>query len=347
MQTGTLAYSSARERVIWHVVFWAAVVAYHALILGAYSGSYSRELTWELVALPPKMAITYLTLYVLLPRFFLRRRFVRFAAWVTAGVLVAALFQRLIEWGVVREFSNPYERADVFLHPLKVLRAVIGIYPVVALAAFLKVGKLWVRRDAEAEVLRSQSLEAELRFLRTQMQPHFLFNTLNNLYALTLRGSDRAADAVLKLSAMMEYLLRDTGQNRIPLAKEIEAIETYLELERLRYGERLDLRFRVAGEAAGAEIHSMLLLPFVENAFKHGVGKRAGGGSVDIDLEVTDRLRFRVANSIPSQEAPTGSEPGIGLENVRRRLELLYGDRYHLELARRDGTFRVDLTIPL
>ena len=371
MRSDLLTYRSTSTRILWHGVFWMALVAYNTLIFGAYSGGFGRELVWEAVALPAKMGATYATLYLLLPRFFMRRRFVRFAVWVTSAVLAAALFQRLFELAAVREFSNPYERADVLLHPIKVFRAALGIYPVVALAAFIKLAKVWLRRERQSETLEREKLQAELNYLKAQIRPHFLLNTLNNLYALTLRKSDRAQDVILKLSDMLGYLLYEGSAAEVPLENEIAAIQTYLELEKLRCGERLDATLEVEGDTGGRQIPPMLLLPFVENAFKHGISRLPDGGWICIKIKVCEAdFRFMVQNSVENQAAPDAppsvlhsapsskaSSPrgttlrdgraGIGLSNMRRRLELLYGDRYRLEITPGVSTFTVELILPL
>ncbi len=309
---------------------------------------------WELLALPMKMVAVYVTLYVLLPRYFEQRRFATLAILVTLVVLAAAFLQRVTEFAAVREFSNPYERADTLLHPIKILRAVIGIYPVVALASLVKLTQSWFRRDLDAERLRREKLQAELRFLRTQIQPHFLFNTLNNLYALTLKRSSAAADVVLKLSDMLEYMLYDGDADFVPLEKELQTLETYVELERLRYGDRLDLTYDVHGDVARCSVPPMLILPLVENAFKHGISQQIESGSIAISIRADDGgVRVSIDNSIPGpestgvQESQTRPsvhvESGIGLRNVRRRLDLMYGASYTLDFGERDGQFHVSL----
>lgn len=306
---------------------------------------------WELLALPMKMAAVYMTLYVLLPRFFEQRRFAALAVWVTVVVLAAAFLQRVTEFAAVREFSNPYERSDALLHPIKVLRAVIGIYPVVALASLVKLTQSWYRRDLESERLRRERLHAELRFLRTQIQPHFLFNTLNNLYALTLKRSPAAADVVLKLSDMLEYMLYEGDADLVPLESELHIVETYLELERLRYAERLHLTYSVKGDVSGCSVPPMLLLPLVENAFKHGIRQHVENSSISISVIAgNEAIEVSISNTIPPSEnegehATGRTEPGIGLKNVRRRLDLTYGSAHTFECGENDHQFHVFLRL--
>jgi LytS/YehU family sensor histidine kinase len=177
-----------------------------------------------------------------------------------------------------------------------------------------------------------------------------LFNTLNNLYALTLDKSDKAPEVVLKLSDLLNYMLYDCNEHYMLISKEIKLIENYLELERIRYGNHLDIDFTVSGDTAGKKIPPMILLPFVENAFKHGVSKVRNDAFVKIHLEVDgDQLRFIVGNSkklVPDSDLAGYSE-GIGLKNVTRRLDLLYPGRYFLELQEFDHEYHILLKINL
>jgi len=342
-------YYNSRTRIFWHIAFWVILVLYHTIIYSMYSGNFSYELMWEGMALPVKMGATYFTLYLLLPRYFMNRQFIRFSIFIVIVLMIAAFLQRVIEFSIINLFINPYERAETLLNPIKVLRAVIGIYPVVALAAFIKVGKYWYRRDLESRELEREKLEAELKFLKAQIHPHFLFNTLNNLYALTLKRSEDASEVVLKLSDLLNYMLYEGRERTVSLARELELVETYIALEKIRYGDRLELSYRVSGNPEGKQIPPMLLLPFVENSFKHGASKELEQVQVTIEIEVKEnRFTLRVENdksdTIP--EAGQGlNEEGIGLKNVKRRLELLYGEGHTLEISDIDSRFRIELTL--
>ncbi len=343
-------YYQTGTRIVWHAMFWVVLVLYHSIIYSMYSGDFGSELMWEGVALPVKMGATYLTLYLFLPRYFMNRRFVRFTIWTIVALLLAAFLQRLLEYTIVNQFINPYERAEVLLNPVKVLRAVIGIYPVVALAAFIKVGKHWYERDLESQKLQRDKLEAELKFLKAQINPHFLFNTLNNLYSLTLKQSKRASQVVLKLSNMLNYMLYDGSQSTVALEKELEAVETYISLEKLRYGHRLDLHFEIEGSTANKQIPPMLILPFVENSFKHGAGQQLNDAWINIHIKVEGSgFQLRVQNSLESgpESQKTDERNGIGLSNVRRRLDLLYGEKYSLDINREQNYYEIMLSLDL
>lgn len=195
------------------------------------------------------------------------------------------------------------------------------------------------------EIEKTQ-VATELAFLRSQIHPHFFFNTLNNLYSLTLQKSDAAPEVVLKLSSLMSYMLYESSVPAITLEKELANLENYIALEQLRFGGRLTLCFEKKGQREGIHIPPLLLLAFVENSFKHGMSQIAGEGRIHLRLQVTKtELLFQIDNPILDG---TGEEKhGIGLKNVIRRLDLLYGSQYRLDLEQTATTFHVTLKIPL
>jgi LytS/YehU family sensor histidine kinase len=221
---------------------------------------------------------------------------------------------------------------------------------VVAFVSVVKLLELSFEQQKNSRELDRERIEAELKFLKAQVHPHFLFNTLNNLYALTLDKSEKAPEVVLKLSDLLNYMLYDCNEQYMLISKEILLIENYLELEKIRYGSHLNIDFSVSGDTAGKKIAPMLLLPFVENAFKHGVSKVRNDAFVNILLEVNeDQLSFSVRNSktlVPDSD-PSGYSEGIGLKNVRRRLDLLYQGRHVLDLEQYDNEYRILLRINL
>lgn len=342
-----------RSRPLWHLLFWLAIWLYPALIYGSAEGNFRTELTWGGLYMPVKMAATYFTLYLLIPRYFVKRRIVRFCVYLVLTLLAAALLQWVLDFSLYTPLMNVDMAGVSLFQPAKILKIVLGIYPVVALAAFIKVGKHWYEQDRESRELQKDKLEAELKFLKAQIHPHFLFNTLNNLYALTLKRSERASEVVLKLSDLLNYMLYECDQPKVPLAKELDLLENYIALEKIRYGDRLRVRYSVAGETAGREIPPMLLLPFVENAFKHGVSEQLEEAWVRIAIDVENAaLRLSVENS---KNPAAGGDPqdalgykeGIGLTNVKRRLQLLYGEAYRLRLKEGEDSYSVELSLQL
>jgi LytS/YehU family sensor histidine kinase len=219
-----------------------------------------------------------------------------------------------------------------------------------ALFASVKLFEFWFMNQKRNQELEKEKMESELKFLKSQIHPHFLFNTLNNLYALTLDKSDRAPEVVVKLSDLLSYMLYECNAPLVPLAKEVQLLQDYLDLEKIRYPNELKVDFEVFGRVNGKNIAPLVLLPFVENGFKHGLSKQINYPWINITLEIEDYLlRFLVENNRPKIEKAdeTGYSEGIGLKNVRRRLDLIYGDQYTLDISGNADTFSINLQLKL
>jgi len=201
------------------------------------------------------------------------------------------------------------------------------------------------RKEKETEQLKQEKTQAELLFLKTQINPHFLYNTLNYMYSLAYPVSDRLADGLIKLSNLMRYMLNDSASGMLDLQKEIDYIQNYIELYQLRFDDQFFVDFKLAGEFAGKKVASLILIPFIENAFKHGVlndPKRP----VKIHIQlVNQRLTLLVSNKVSHGQKDASS--GIGLVNIKRRLQLIYPDKYELLVADNGETYKTTLNIQL
>lgn len=201
----------------------------------------------------------------------------------------------------------------------------------------------WFRNQADRGRLERERLNSEVSFLRSQVNPHFLFNTLNNIYFLTQRHPEQAPDAVLRLSELMRYMLYESNGPRVPLTTEIKQLRNFVALQRMRIRREDFVKLEIEGDPAGVELAPLLLIPFVENAFKHGGGKQDAG--IDIRLKVgTEDLLFSVRNGFHVRETPD-AVGGVGLNNVQRRLELLYPGKYTLEMQQEADIFSIQLEI--
>ena len=191
--------------------------------------------------------------------------------------------------------------------------------------------------------------EAELKILKAQVHPHFLFNTLNNLYGLSIEKSDEAPNLVLRLSEILDYILYKCDAPRVSLLEEIANLQNYIEIEKIRYSEKLKLEVNFPKEKSQLKIAPLIILPFIENAFKHGVSKFPGNAFVKINIEINDKILLaKVENSRnPVVKTMENDAKGIGLVNVRKRLDLIYPKKYILKIEERDKTFLVNLTLEL
>lgn len=231
-----------------------------------------------------------------------------------------------------------------------VVDMMIGELYVITFVTAIKVTMDWLYENKRVNELQKIQLETELLLLRSQISPHFFFNTLNNIYALAVEKSEKTPKLIIKLSELMRYFLYETDESKQALEKEILCIENYLELEKLRYGDQLKIKTNISGAIEDAKISPMLLLAFIENAFKHGAKKNLGNINIAIDFIIKGEfLFFTTRNPLPGKPVHKKSiKPlgGIGLKNVRKRLELGYQpDEYDLRIMKNDKEFITALKI--
>jgi two-component system, LytTR family, sensor kinase len=222
------------------------------------------------------------------------------------------------------------------------------MYPVAFSAIAIKLLKYWYTNQKAQQILTQEKLQAELKFLKTQIHPHFLFNTLNNLYALTLKKSDKAPGTVLKLSELINYMLYECKSDEVELSKEIKFIRNYIDIEKMRYGDKLDVDIRVSGDVGDRKIAPLIILPFVENCFKHGASEDLQQSWVKVTIDShPDHVVIKVENSksADNHSNPVQNYEGIGIQNVKRRLDLLYPGRHELKIMNGEETFLVILSI--
>ncbi|MCX6308376.1 MAG: histidine kinase, partial [Bacteroidia bacterium] len=206
----------------------------------------------------------------------------------------------------------------------------------------------WINEERKNEALENERLKSELALLRLQVSPHFLMNTLNNIYALTTVDQERAGDAVIRLSTLMRYLLYDTRAGKTTLPKELEFIESYFMLMKLRYPQNVELIFEQPSSIPDIAIPAMLFISFLENAFKHGISYE-NKSFVHFKMSTKNaRLNCFIQNSVhPGRMRSNDHYSGIGLTNVQQSLNLLYPNEYILDIQKEESAFTVTLSIPI
>lgn len=353
----------ALQHAAGHVLFWAAVLVFFTFFYGNGGRNFTQTLFFVAPLLPVAIATAYTLGDVLVPRFLFRRRYGRFVLYA-AYTVVISLYLEMVIVIVSFIFGADYRIEDMDPASLDLTGLVVGLYVVVFLALCIRLAqRAFALQSSQAQIHQDQletSLklrEAELALLKAQIHPHFLFNTLNNLYGLTLERSDLAPDIVLGLSDLLDYILYKGAADHVPLQQEIDFLQAYLALERIRYNGRLDVQLDADGAEPDAAIAPLLLVPLLENCFKHGVRPDAGRSWIRIRLETEGTiLGVTITNSKPSggqgeqstpQRLGQGISHGLGLDNVRRRLELLYSGTHEIEIVDEPGRFTVKLHINL
>lgn len=331
------------------------MLVYECLVWGMVDGAFLEKIISSLAELPIKVGATYFTLYFLIDRYLIPKKYRSFLLLLIISMAIFGIALRAVSYFVLYPLYYPEGLTAGFLFLPKILIAIFVMYSVVAIVAsfhllrhYYKHQETTQRLHQMAQQLEREKLGAELKLLKSQINPHFLFNTLNNLYALSLNQSDKAPLMVHRLSELMSYMLYDSNQSEVPLEKEIQYIKNYIDLEKIRYGNRLEVIFNIYGEADRIMIAPLLLLPLVENSFKHGARNQLDDGWIHIDLEIQKtRITFKVENSKPDFEDVQSIPSGIGLSNVRRRLEHLYKGSHRLQLFDESDTHMAVLKLKL
>jgi two-component system LytT family sensor kinase len=348
------------KRLMLHIAFWLAYTLQDTVLMFVWvqpslppsmpeNVQMWKALLAVLSTLPSKMLLTYFVLYVSIKDIQTgRKKIWRIALEILLITAVSIVWLRVNGGYIIDDivYRGVWTTPFRFFTVRNVLTGLMENGFVAGIAAAIKFARMQFLGQEREKNLLKEKLETELKFLRNQTNPHFLMNTLNNIYALARKKSDDTAEVVMKLSELLRFMLYESGQNRIALNDEIKVLEDYLELERMRYNNRLEVSFMRQIDSNAYQITPLLLLPFVENAFKHGVSETRFESFVHINMHVEKSyLNFTVENSSEANPRYQQSK-NIGLNNVRRQLELMYKD-FNLDVQNGGNTFKVHLTLNL
>ncbi len=297
------------------------------------------------------MILVYLNIFILMPKLVFKKKYFSFIIAILGSLLLMVFIKFNLTYYLVSENIWPEGPAVIndftFSYAIDMM---IGELYVITFVTAIKITMDWLEEQKRTAELEKMQSETELKFLRTQISPHFFFNTLNNIYSLAIEKSEKTPKIILKLSELMRYLLYETRTKRQRLDQEIICIQNYLELESIRYGKLLEIDMKISGDIMNKEIAPILLLSFVENAFKHGANKNVGNIKIDLDFKIIDNfLYFTISNPVPKlgkHKQIIDHPGGIGLNNVRKRLALGYNkDEYELNIENNNKVFIVNLKI--
>lgn len=335
-----------KKEAIWHVLFWIIYMAIFTFVEGGYSNNFDTAFYIELGFLPFRLSVAYLNYFWLLPKFLLNRNIVQYILYTLLCIALAGFFHRVFMYYYLNGILFPGYDAGTFPVPYKLLQSSVIITSPMIFLIGLVVIKRWASSERKAEQLENEKIKAELGYLRSQINPHFFFNTLNTLYGLSMKKSDQTPEVVMKLSELMSYVLYEADKEWVLLSDELDQIERYISLEQIRYEDRFHTEIEVSGDPELFRIPPLILLPFIENSFKHGVNKSSKDGWISIEIEVdNEQLRFSIKNKVfdNSSKIDDGKN-GLGIKNVRKRLDLLY-EEHTLICQEQKGMFVVELVI--
>jgi sensor histidine kinase YesM len=338
-------YNKKYVVVLWHTLAWTAIFALPFLIRTSNNDSHrpgpeAGFLSFYIVTRFFWIGFFYLNAFTLFPKLISAKRY-----WYYILFQLVILFLiSVLQWQVFNFFvkSTPFDLGNFF-----VFNTFTYLFILAASIAY----KMIVDKIATDKLLQekeNENLKTELSFLRSQVSPHFMFNVLNNMVALARKKSEQLEPSLIKLSSLMRYMLYETDEQKVLLEKEIEYLQSYIDLQQQRFGKNVTVHACFKEINGNHSIEPMLLIPFVENAFKHGTGL-IENAVIDIELKAkNDILHFTVRNKYNEQtEEVKDNTSGIGLTNVERRLNLLYAKNHTLLITKKDGWFTVSLQLNL
>lgn len=331
-----------------HLVFWVGVLFFYTYFFGVNNANYNDTLVFSLFLMPITIATTYVSTYKLIPDYLITKRYWRFILY-TICTFIISLYLLMVSIYFSFIYISNFKYADMNPATKNIIFISTAVYLIVFIVSAFKLLKLNLKQASKTKALETKILntqlklkEQELNYLKMQIHPHFLFNTLNTMYGFALKKADETPDMILKLSNLLDYLLYQTEKPIVRISEEIEHIKDYIALEQMRFNDTLNVTMDVKLESENTTIAPMLLLPFIENSFKHGSIKN---GVLNIDIQLTaslDQVHFRIKNSNSKNNS---SLHGIGLENIKKRLELSYPNKYELLIHDHEDIFEVNLKL--
>jgi two-component system, LytTR family, sensor kinase len=350
-----MARTKLLPRVLLHILFWCTYLPLNASLACVIQGAtiydnLGQTLIGESTTLITKMAVVYFIFYYVVPRYLDRVSPAKLFLMIVAAFLVGVIMYRTIDvylyYGIILR-----QDGGAIFSEINVPLALFDLFVTTSAALTIKLVRVGYNQLEYEQQLIKEKLSAELDFLRAQTNPHFLFNTLNNLYGLSRKKSDKAPQGIMMLSKILRFMLYDCKAPRIPLINEAKMLQDYIELEKLRYDDRLTVKYEQNLDNSGTLIAPLLLLPFVENSFKHGAHSSTDAAEIRITLNLKkQQLEFLVENTFDEPDAsirPGDDAHGIGISNQRRQLELLYPNRHTFETGSKNGWYRARLTVDL
>lgn len=351
-------YRVSRHSAFW--LFWGLFQAFlyafapYPTIL-SYWDRFPVALLDSFLYLPAHMFLAYSLMYFVIPRYLIKEKYLAASGWVILLFIATAIFASSLGKYLITPARDIFLSNNLFIpHPntqqafyLSLLAGLRGGITIGGMAAAIKLMKHWYNKEQRNLQLQKENAESQLQLLKAQVHPHFLFNTLNNIYSYTQNTSPVASKMVTGLSDLLRFILYEASQPLVPLEKELKMIRDYIDLEKVRYGNKLELDIQLPEKTNNLYIAPLLLLPLIENCFKHGTSNMLEQPwiSLHIDLEGI-QMQMKLLNGKADQPKEKNSQ-GIGIQNVGKRLNLLYPEKYEMIITNDDEVFIVNLRIEL
>lgn len=338
-----VGYKEAKVQII----FWLGYCFFEWVNGGIHADDFGRSLYMLAIHLPLLLIASYFHLYISFRRFLLNKRYLFFILSLVISFVVFGIVRRYMSYYFIYPTYFPHALEMPLIYWPKIIFESIQIHMVVSFFIVVDLVRTTFYHQRLNDTYKQEKLEAEYKLLQSQVQPHFLFNTLNNMVSISLHNPSQMPNLLQRLGGLLSYQLHESHQKMVPISKEIEYLQDYIILEKIRYGKKLDVQtnFSEWKNQPDFLIYPMLLLPFVENAFKHGAAQSENQCWINISLTCKDDvLIFKVENSIP-EDASSLPTTGLGLPNLKKRLNILFEDDYQLNTMKEDGQFLAILKI--
>lgn len=330
-----------RRENLFHLLGWLAFFALLVVVFAWSSQPQTHPILRIFLLVLALISFFYTNTALLIPHLLARKKITFYIGAVLAGIFIVIIWDLWIQRNLNTDFYYEHE----WYKGIIIQRATLVSLLVLAVSGGLKMTQEWFKTERLKNQMEKEKMTSELALLKSQINPHSLFNNLNSIYSLAVRKSDVAPQAIVKLSEMMRYILYDSSVERISLEQEIDHLQNYLDLQKLRIHRKAQVYFDYEGDLSGKTIAPMLLEPFVENAFKHG-NIHQSVAEITMKLRIKgSQLSFMVKNTIDPQNQQKDAYSGIGLKNIQKRLDLLYPHQHKLQIHPASDHFRVDLTI--
>ncbi|WP_242092186.1 sensor histidine kinase [Aestuariivivens sediminicola] len=348
-----LFISSLRERIgttipiKYHVLFWLGYFTFNLIRWGSFHNDFTYSLQTNLVEFPIHIVVIYFNVYYLIPTLFLKKKYLQYVGAIFLILVLVYIVRTSLIYTFTGVLSPELGRPVSFLDFNHFIVVALGELYVITFVTAIKVLVDYSIEKKRNEELSQLQLSTELKFLRTQVQPHFFFNTLNNLYALALNKSDNMPRLLLKLSDLMEYVLYEVQDSKASLLKEIDHINNYIDIENLRFKDRVETEMHITGDIEDVKVPPLLLITFVENCFKHGL-KNNEKMKMEMSFEVINGryLNFNISNNF-NPNTVDEVKKGIGISNSLRRLKILFSKDFELKTSADKGVYNLFLKIPV
>lgn len=337
--------TTTKINIIIQVVLWSFFLSIVAIMISIFKGTDllpdpNGLVTWGVLLnhILFGSLIVYVNYFLIFP-LLIKKQYQRYCFILLSYLLLMSFLRVNTE-----EWFGIYISERFHVHRILIFSA--QLLAMVGISTAYGIVQHWLKTMARENQLKQEKLASELKFLKSQINPHFLFNTLNNIYSLAYRQSQEAAPMVAKLSKIMRYILYDCSESQVPLQKEAQLLQDYIELHQLKNGETMNVDLYAEGLSPHHRIAPMLLINFIENSFKHSDIATNAKAWINISMIVEDNmLHFHVENTAKTNQLP--SEKGVGNKNTLRQLSLNYPDRHELSVQQKDGIYEVDLKLQL